>query len=201
MAIFPYEERWQVNPAIGSGGGEFSREDIEENNELFLYHAVHIDSRGRGRLCRANERVDGSFVSFDGSGDNVMLVYSFRQKGMRFRNGGTNVIPLGNKIIGAERVGLVHFEDEPRPRVVPAIPRYGYVQRYIPRHRHDAVLAGLPTISNIQGYVEDAIDEAIESIYEEILEVRGFVRPPTGARHSNGTKQSPADVIVEFGFG
>ena len=109
--LFPYQQNWQAYPITGSGDGEFSSGDLQTSGEKYLYHAVHIvdtgSDAGKIRLALDGERVDGSFITFDGTGDDseILVVYAMVGKGMPFRNGGTTAIPLGSKIVGARRTG------------------------------------------------------------------------------------------------
>ena len=116
--LFPYQQNWQVKPKIGSGDGEFKKTEIMGSGATYLYHAIHIeDSTGLGRLAKTGERIDGTFITFDGGEeDEVMIVYAMAGKGMPFRNAGTTPIPRGSKLVGGERAG--------------ATPEFGYVQAH-----------------------------------------------------------------------
>ena len=172
MAIHPYEERWQAKPLL-TGNGGFTEADLKTNGSAYLYHAIHINSSGLAKLAGAGERVDGSFVSFDGDGStsNTYVVFSFRQKGMRFRSGANNTaIDRGDKIIGAERSGL--------GAAGAGSQRYGYVDAYVPI----------------------TLDSAADT--KAMLQARGIVRDPgTTPELKADTGDKPkADLIVEFGF-
>ena len=115
--LFPYQQNWQVKPKVGNGAGEFSASDIRGSGELYLYHAIHIeDDTGLGRLALRNERIDGTFITFDGS-DEIYIVYGMMGKGMPFRNGTTEAIARGATLVGEVRAG--------------ATPEAGYVQPVI----------------------------------------------------------------------
>lgn len=117
--LFPYQQNWQVLPKIGDNSdGEFTLGDTRGSGEEFLYHAIHIeDDTGLGRLAKTGERIDGSFITFDGGEDgNRLIVYAMVGKGVPFRNAGTSVIPRGSKLVGGQRTG--------------ATPAFGYVQAH-----------------------------------------------------------------------
>ena len=194
---FPYEERYQAEPVVGTGDGEFTAAEIKEIGSTYLYHAIHIDNsganKGKARLALDGERVDGSFVQFEGGeAGSPLLIYSFRQKGMRFRNGTTAVIGLGSKIVGAERSG--------------ATPGFGYVKAF----SADADLSSLTLtiINTIDGSASSTeadlfkahIENAINGAVLDQLDARGFVRGPEGSAHTTLANRPEADVIVEFGF-
>ena len=193
---FPYEERYQAEPVVGTGDGEFTAAEIKETGSAYLYHAIHIidtgANKGKARLALDYDRVDGSFVQFEG-GDagSPLLIYSFRQKGMRFRNGGTVAIPLGSKIIGFARTG--------------ATPEFGYVVEWsadISISLTDAqfnTLNGSATTAEILA-IRNALADLVESGVKQGQTSRGFVRGPEGAAHTTLANRPEADVIVEFGF-
>ena len=181
MAIHPYEERWQAKPKIGTGNGEFKTTDLATNGARFLYHAVHVTANGTVRLATDGDRVDGSFVSFDGDGSesNTYVVYSFQQQGMRFRNGTTDgAISPGAKIVGAERAVTVGGEAQGTGE---SSQRYGYVKAFTP----DAP-------GNTEANIETALTDQ--------LKARGRVMAPVGSTHGTAATYPPADVIVSFGF-
>jgi len=191
MAIFPFEERWQAEPKVGNDDGEFTAEEIKGTGETYLYHAIHILADGKARLAKDGERVDGSFVSFDGASGDVMLVYSFRGKGLKFRNGTTSAINLGTKIVGAERSG--------------ATPGEGYVKNFTsaPTTEYASDLSGDYAAADANTEIDEAVAAALTATgvaIHEFQKARGIVRGPKGAAHSTVAEQSPADVIVEFGF-
>ena len=170
--LFPYQQNWQVLPKIGSGDGEFTLGDTRGSGEEFLYHAIHIeDDTGFGRLAKDGERVDGTFITFDGGEDNNrLIVYAMVGKGMPFRNGTTTVIPRGSKLVGAERAG--------------ATPEFGYVKP----HPLPAAAANIDSAAEVLAFVTAERNS------------KGIVRDPVGAAHATLTQRSPADVIVEFGI-
>ena len=197
----PYEERYQVEPFIGAAGsGGFTAEEIKGTGQNYLYHAIHIidagANKGKGRLALEGDRVDGSFVSFDGGlSGSPLIIYSFRQKGMRFRNGGTTVIGLGSKIVGATRTG--------------ATPALGYVKPF-GDDELEIVFSDLTTtlLNTIDGNItgdqgddfRDAISLPIQLIVNGLFSSRGIVRGPEGVAHTTLATRPEADVIVEFGF-
>ena len=183
MAINPYEERWQIRAKIGSGNGEFKKTDLQTNGARFLYHAIHILADGTARLARDGERIDGSFVSFDGDGteSNTLLIYSFRQQGMRFRNGGTTAISAGAQLVGAERAVSVGGEAQGTGA---SSQRYGYVKPY-------TIPASFADEDEIRTHLHDISLEKTPS---------GRVISPLGAAHATAADYPPADIIVSFGF-
>ena len=198
----PYEERYQAEPFIGTPAqGGFTEDETAGNGELFLYHAVHIidegTNKGQARLALGGDRVDGSFVSFDGGeAGSALIIYSFRQKGMRFRSGSNRSLPLGSKIIGAVRSG--------------ATPHAGYVNAYFPETGGDDAFNDITTtvLNGLDGAVSpadrldflDLLAIAIGDLIVASQQARGFVRGPEGERHRPLSRRSEADVIVEFGF-
>ena len=194
---FPYEERYQAEPIVAAGNGSFTAAEIKETGSTYLYHAIHIENsganKGKARLALDGDRVDGSFVQFEGGeAGSPLLIYSFRQKGMRFRNGGTTVISLGSKIVGSSRSG--------------STPEFGYVKAF----SADADLSSLTLaiINTIDGSASTTeadlfkahIENAINGAVLDQLDARGIVRGPEGAPHILMGNRSEADVIVEFGF-
>ena len=194
----PYEERAQVEPFIGGASqGGFTEEETAGSGELYRYHAIHIidtgSNKGKGRLALENDRVDGSFVSFDGGeAGSAMLIYSFRQKGMRFRSGITGTIPLGRKIVGTSRSG--------------ATPEFGYVKHYSVVVDISALTTAI--INTIDGTATDSeanifkarIAGAVSGALSNLIKARGIVRGPEGERHTTLATRPEADIIVEFGF-
>ena len=197
----PYEERYQVEPFIGTAAsGGFTAEEIKGTGQNYLYHAIHIidegANKGKGRLAGNGDRVDGSFVSFDGGlSGSPLIIYSFRQKGMRFRNGTGNLIGRGNKILGSTRTG--------------ATPTHGYVKPF----GDDDIAIDFTTLTTtvantLDGTVSatqlDAfkatIQDPINALLLDMYRARGIVRSPEGVRHQTLATRPEADVIVEFGF-
>ena len=201
---FPYEERAQVEPWIGAPSqGGFTEEETAGTGEIYRYHAIHIQNttgrEGKAKLASDNDRVDGSFVSFDGGeAGSAMMIYSFRQKGMRFRNARAAPIPLGSKIIGSKR----RF----------ATPEFGYVKPFEQRTVNaqtrfwdDLTLAIINTIDGTATAAEldalvNSLAQGVGNMIEENSRARGFVRSPQGETQLPSAERSDADVIVEFGF-
>ena len=197
----PYEERYQAEPFIGAAAsGGFTAEEIKGTGQNYLYHSIHIidegANKGKCRLAGDGDRVDGSFVSFDGGlSGSPLIIYSFRQKGMRFRNGTGNIFGLGQKILGATRTG--------------ATPLLGYVRPF----GDDDIAISFTTLTTavantLDGTVSDTqlnafkatIQDPINALLLDLYRARGIVRGPEGARHQTLATRPEADVIVEFGF-